>query len=64
MQNHIGIEHGERREKGIHSKPLTFLFLEVFILVLVVFSVSFFDITNVTLLAGLAAVYYFMISYI
>lgn len=62
MQTYMNLGHIERREKGLHPKPLTFLFLEAFILVLIVFSVSFADINPVTLLAGLVAMYYFMTS--
>jgi len=62
MQNFMNIGQPERRAKGRNSKPLTYLLSEAFILLLLVFFVSFADILPVTIMAALAAVFYFMVS--
>ena len=63
MKTHItGSGVSNRRAKGKNSKPLIYLMVEIFILMVAVFLISLAKITALTIVSVLAAVFFFVIS--
>ena len=63
MEAHItGIGKRERRAKGKNNKPKIYLAVEILLLSLLVFVISFADIKLLTVLSGLAAIFFVIIS--
>jgi len=63
MQTHItGSGTRERRAKGSNSKPKYYLAVEILLLALVVFFISFAKIKILTVASGLAAVFFIIMS--
>jgi len=63
METHItGTGKRERREKGRNSKPKIYLALEIFLLISLVFLISFVKIKFLTVVSVLAALFFFLMS--
>jgi hypothetical protein len=63
MLTHItGSGHRERRSKGHNNKPKIYLAVEVFLLCLIIFIISFAKIKFLTVISILGAVFFIIIS--
>ena len=63
MKTHItGSGHSERRTKGHNNKPKIYLAVEIFLLALVVFFISFIQIKLLTVVSALVALFIFVMS--
>ena len=63
MKTHItGSGVSNRRAKGKNSKPLVYLMVEIFVLTVGVFLISLADISALTIVSALAAVFFFVVS--
>ncbi len=63
MSTHITVMgQRDRREKGHNNKPKIYLFVELFLLVLVIFLISLLKIKFITILSILGALYVLIIS--
>ena len=63
MKTHItGTGMSDRRAKGKNSKPIIYIMVEMFILSITVFFISFAEIRWLTILSAVAAIFFFIIS--
>ena len=63
MKTHItGSGVTNRRAKGKNSKPLIYLLVETFILSITVFFISFAKIPLLTVVSGIGAIFFFIMS--
>jgi hypothetical protein len=63
MATHItGTGKRDRREKGRNHKPERYLAIEIFLLALVVFFISFAEVKLLTIMSGLTAIFIIIIS--
>ncbi len=63
MEAHItGSGHSERRTKGRNNKPKIYLAIEIFVLALTVFFISFAKIKLLTVMSALVAIFVVLMS--
>jgi uncharacterized membrane-anchored protein YitT (DUF2179 family) len=63
MKTHMtGTGVSDRRAKGKNSKPTIYLMIEIFILAISVFFISFAEIRWLTVLSAVTAIFFFLMS--
>ena len=63
MKTYItGTGMSNRRVKGKNSKPMIYLMIEIFILSITVFFISFAKIPLLTVVSGIGAIFFFLMS--
>ena len=62
MGTHITGSGREKRSKGLNAKPLIYLLVEIFILAIVVFLISFAEMKWLTVLSALLAIFLVIMS--